>query len=36
VFDAPALGATAELGEELDAGFRFALDLYLDGVAGLV
>jgi AcrR family transcriptional regulator len=36
VFDAPASGGAEELGEELDAGFRFALERYLDGVAGFI
>jgi AcrR family transcriptional regulator len=34
VFDPPAATSGQELADELDAGFRFALDRFLDGVAG--
>jgi AcrR family transcriptional regulator len=33
VFDDPSSGGAGELADELDAGFRFTLDRYLDGVA---
>jgi AcrR family transcriptional regulator len=36
VFDGPPPGDAAALGEELDAGFAFALDCFLEGVAAVI